>query len=151
MPKNRLVEKDFAVAGPLARSAEDLLLALDVLVGPDPQSPNFMGQHMRIELPPAACYSSSSGHELEHGLVGYRIAVCYGLPGFPVAASVVHAMRLTAERLSALGAKRAAARRRGSTAAAAWREVGAQLFRSIGHEAAGLVLGTPPSATRTVE
>ncbi|MDB5940787.1 MAG: hypothetical protein JWQ13_353 [Ramlibacter sp.] len=39
---------DLLVCGPLARSADDLAVALDVLVGPEPTDP-----HLRIELPRA--------------------------------------------------------------------------------------------------
>lgn len=48
-PPGTLSEPDLAVAGPLARSAEDLQLALDVLAGPDPRS----ARAWSLKLPPA--------------------------------------------------------------------------------------------------
>lgn len=54
------VPLDLLVCGPLARSAQDLALALDVLAGPEPWD-----THLRIELPPARFES----------LAGVRVAV----------------------------------------------------------------------------
>jgi len=48
-PPGTLSQADLAVAGPLARNVDDLELALDVLVGPDP----WHAPALRIELPPA--------------------------------------------------------------------------------------------------
>ena len=47
-PPGTLSEPDLAVGGPLARSAEDLQLALDILAGPDPRS----AKAWSLELPP---------------------------------------------------------------------------------------------------
>ena len=47
-PPGTLGEPDLAVAGPLARSAADLRLALDVIAGPD----DFSASGWRLELPP---------------------------------------------------------------------------------------------------
>jgi amidase len=54
-------QMDIAVTGPIARGAEDLALALDVLAGPGP----FDEHAVRIELPPPRARS----------LDGYRVAV----------------------------------------------------------------------------
>ena len=48
-PPGTLSQADLAVAGPLARNVDDLELALDILVGPDP----WQAPALRIELPPA--------------------------------------------------------------------------------------------------
>ena len=79
-----------AVQGPLARSAEDLELALSVLAGPD------AGEDVawRVELPPAR-------HER---LADFRVAVLPAIPWLPVDDEIATALDDLAARLGRLGA-----------------------------------------------
>jgi len=80
-----------AVQGPLARSAKDLELALDVIAGPQ------AGEDVawRLELPPAR-------HER---LAGYRVAVLPPVPWLPVDAEILGALDRLAKALGRAGAK----------------------------------------------
>lgn len=70
---------DMAVAGPLARSAADLTLALDVLAAPDPLD----GAGWRLALPPARARS----------LAGLRVAVWPSDPVAPVDDEIAERVR----------------------------------------------------------
>jgi len=80
-----------AVQGPLARSAHDLELALDVIAGPDP------GEDVawRLDLPPARAET----------LAGLRVAVLPQIPWLPLDSEMAAAVDALASWLSARGAK----------------------------------------------
>jgi amidase len=78
------------VQGPLARSAEDLELALDVVAGPDTGEDGAW----RLQIPPAR-------HER---LAGFRVAVMPPIAWLPVDAEIVAALDRVATRLGAAGA-----------------------------------------------
>jgi amidase len=80
-----------AVVGPLARSAADLALAMDVLAGPDAEE----AVGYRLELP-AARHAS---------LADYRVLVLDDLPGVVTDSEIRAALAGLAARLEALGAK----------------------------------------------
>jgi amidase len=80
-----LREDDINVAGPLARSAADLELALDVLAGPLPDR----GRAWRLELPPPR-HSS---------LRGFRVAAWLDDPAAPVDTVVRERLEATVEAL----------------------------------------------------
>jgi amidase len=84
-------DPDLAVVGPMARSAEDLALALDVLAGPDV----LTAPGWRLELPPPRATS----------LRGLRVALWPDDPVAPVDRVVVDRVARLGERLAALGAK----------------------------------------------
>src|SRR5437773_9613773 len=77
------------VQGPLARSAEDLELALSVLTGPD------VGEDVawRVELPPAR----------REGLADFRVAVLPPIPWLGVDGQIAGALAGLASRLGRLG------------------------------------------------
>ncbi|MFN5408161.1 amidase family protein, partial [Bradyrhizobium sp.] len=68
-------EADLAVVGPMARSAADLSLLLDVMAGPDPLE---AGKAYRLQLPPAR----------HAGLQDYRILVSASYPVLPTDGAV---------------------------------------------------------------
>ncbi|HLJ68100.1 MAG TPA: amidase family protein [Chloroflexota bacterium] len=80
----------FAVIGPLARSARDLELALDVAAGPD------IGEEpaWRLTIPRAR-------HEV---LAGYRVAILPSIPWLPVERSITGVLERLAEQLRSVGA-----------------------------------------------
>jgi len=80
-------ELDLATVGPVARSAADLGLALDVVAGPDPLD---SGAAYRLALPPAR-------HEK---LSDYRVLILDAHPLAPTAASVRAVMAALRERLT---------------------------------------------------
>jgi amidase len=86
MPNQALV---MAVLGPMARSAEDLEVALDVAAGPE------VGEEVawRLVLPPAR-------HER---LAGFRVAVLPALDWMPLDAEIATALETLASRLARLG------------------------------------------------
>jgi amidase len=89
-------ESDLAVIGPMARSAADLSLELDVIAGPDAEA-NAIAY--RLALPPP-----------RHAeLKGYRVLVIDAHPSIPTAAEVTSALQRLASRLEALGVKTARA------------------------------------------
>jgi len=90
-PPNSLLQVDIAVAGPLARSADDLDLALSIIAGPD----EFNAPAWRIELP-------APRHQR---LPDYRIAVCADDPFCPVDTEIADLIRGAAQALSKAGAK----------------------------------------------
>jgi amidase len=80
---------DLAVAGPLARSAEDLDLALRLLVGP-----GRLNRAVRIELP-----------EQRRPLRDYRVAIWPTDENSPVQREIADRCQSLADKLAALGAK----------------------------------------------
>jgi amidase len=86
------VEHDLAVVGPMARSAADLSLLLDVIAGPDELD---AGVGHKLDLPPAR----------HADLKDYRILVLDVHPLMPTDASVRAAINDLADRLAKLGAQ----------------------------------------------
>ena len=85
-------ESDLAVAGPMARSAADLALGLDVLAGPDEAR---AGIAYRLALP-----------EARHGeLKSFRVLVIDSHPLLPTAATVRSALDRLSQRLVKVGVK----------------------------------------------
>jgi amidase len=89
-PGNR-AEHDIAVPGPLARSAGDLELALDVLAGPSQAN----AVAWRLDLPPARHTS----------LVDYRVAAWLDDPVCPTDPSVLAPLQAAVESLRSAGVK----------------------------------------------
>jgi amidase len=85
------VESDGPVAGPMARSAADLALALEIVAGPDDQTD---GIAYRVALPPPR-------HE---DLKSFRILVVEAHPLIPTASTVRIALEGLTERLNKAGA-----------------------------------------------
>ena len=90
-PPGTLSTPDMAVLGPVARSADDLDLALDVLAGPDPAAATAW----RLRLPPARGRS----------LGDYRIAVWLDDPTCPVDADVLDVLVHAVDQLRTAGAR----------------------------------------------
>ncbi|MDT7685007.1 MAG: amidase [Pseudonocardiales bacterium] len=86
------IERDLAVIGPMARSAADLSLLLDILAEPDELT---LGAAYRLALPPAR----------HHELANYRVLLIDTHPLIPTAASVRSALDQLAGHLAAAGAK----------------------------------------------
>jgi amidase len=85
-------DSDLGVIGPMARTAADLALLLDILAGPDELG---AGIAYRLELPPA-----------RHAeLADYRVLVVDTHPLVPTASSVRTAIGRFADGLTAVGAK----------------------------------------------
>jgi amidase len=84
-------EQDMTVAGPLARSARDLSLALDVLAGPSERRATAWS----LEIPPPRA----------RRLAGFRIATWVEDPAAEVGAEVREVLGAALERLAASGAK----------------------------------------------
>jgi amidase len=84
------VRGDMSVAGPMARSAADLALELDVLAGPDEQ---WDGIGYKLALPPPR-------HD---NLSGFRVLIIDRHPLCPTAASVSAALETLSERLAKQG------------------------------------------------
>jgi amidase len=84
-------DPDLAVVGPMARSAEDLAVALEILAGPDV----LAAPGWRLELPPPR---ATSLREL-------RVALWPDDPMAPVDRAVGERVVALGERLAALGAK----------------------------------------------
>jgi amidase len=87
-------EGDLAVVGPMARSAADLSLLLDVIAGPDPLD---AGIAYRLELPPPR----------HTALRDYRVLVLDSHPLLPSAASVRAVIAGLAKGLAAAGIRMA--------------------------------------------
>ena len=85
-----MAEADLAVAGPLARSAADLALALKLTAGPD--ALNSRGLVYRLPAPPKS-------------LKGLRVAVWLDQPSAPVDDSVQQRVEAAARALAKAGAK----------------------------------------------
>lgn len=86
------VDLDLAVVGPMARSARDLTLLLDVMAGPDPLT---YGVAHRLDLPPAR-------HE---GLGDFRVLVVEEHPLIPTASAVRAGVHRVATALTDGGAR----------------------------------------------
>lgn len=83
---------DFSVIGPMARSAQDLMLALDILAGPDAQ---MDGKAYSLCLPKARHAQLSD----------FRVLIIDSHPLFPISKVVKESITHLADRLGALGAK----------------------------------------------
>jgi amidase len=83
---------DLAVLGPMARSAADLALALDVLAGPDPWS---QGIGYRLDLPPPR----------HQRLADYRVLLLDAHPLCPTAGDVTTALGRLGDRLADCGCR----------------------------------------------
>ncbi|MCY3969392.1 MAG: amidase [Acidobacteria bacterium] len=90
-PPGTLTQADIAVAGPMARSAEDLELGLDIIAGPD----DWHAAGYRLELPPAR-------HET---LADYRVAVWFEEPSSPIDDRVLERLESAADALEEAGAR----------------------------------------------
>jgi amidase len=90
-PPGTLAEPDLAAVGPLARSVDDLALALDVLAGPDAER----AKAWRLELP---------GSRADH-LAGYRMAAWLDDAVCPVDSEVLEVLTQTIAALTAAGGK----------------------------------------------
>lgn len=84
------VEHDLAVIGPMARSAADLSLLLDVMAGPDPLD---AGKAYRLELPPPR----------HRALSEFRVLVISSDPVMPTDNSVRGAIERLADSLAKAG------------------------------------------------
>ncbi|WP_298873119.1 amidase [uncultured Bradyrhizobium sp.] len=85
-------ERDLAVIGPMARSAADLSLLLDVMAGPDPLE---NGKAYRLELPAA-----------RHGsLKDFRVLVIETDPVLPTDAAVRGSINALADKLAKAGVR----------------------------------------------
>lgn len=85
-------EIDLAVVGPMARTAADLALALDVIAGPDEQGP---GIGYRLALPAAR-------HDV---LKNFRVLVIEEHPLLPTASEVKRSLARLTERLAKAGVR----------------------------------------------
>ena len=90
-PPGTLAPADVNVLGPLARSVDDLELALDVLAGPADAD----AVAWRLALPPAR----------KHALADYRLGVWLDDEACPVAREVVDVLRAAVDRLADAGAQ----------------------------------------------
>src|SRR5918997_5517534 len=90
-PPGSLGEGDIGVAGPMARTVEDLELALGVLAGPDAAR----GVAWRLELPPPRAGD----------LEGYRVATWLDDPAAPVDRSVLQLLEGAVGTLADAGAR----------------------------------------------
>ncbi len=90
-PPGALAAPDLETAGPIARSADDLDLALRLLAGPD----ESQGVAWRLELPPPR----------RRGLSEYRLAAWLDDPAAPVDASLRERLETVVEELRAAGAE----------------------------------------------
>ena len=88
-PSDRLSESDLWVVGPLARHADDLDLAMDVLAGPDERE----GKAWRLSLP-------SSRH---HDLRAYRVAAWLNDDAYPVDDAVIKVLKKAIQALRIAG------------------------------------------------
>ena len=89
-PPGTLTQADIAVAGPMARNAEDLELGLDLLAGPDEwHAPGY-----RLELPPPRHKS----------LADYRVAVWFEEASCPIDGAVRERLEAVAAALERAGA-----------------------------------------------
>ncbi|MFI5316796.1 MAG: amidase [Myxococcota bacterium] len=89
-PPGVIASPDLNVCGPIARSTEDLSLALDVLAGPG----ELDAVGWRLELPPAR----------RTRLADYRVAACFHDDAYPVDASVRTLLESAVEKLRRAGA-----------------------------------------------
>jgi amidase len=85
-PPGTLSRPDLAVLGPMARSAQDLALALEVLAAPAPED----AKAWRLSLPPPR-------HDR---LADYRVAVWIEQPGRPISSGVAERIQAAADRIA---------------------------------------------------
>src|SRR5829696_9074997 len=90
-PPGTLSEGDIGVAGPMARTVQDLELGLDVLAGPD----DARGVAWRLELPPPRATT----------LAGYRVATWLDDPAAPIDRSVLELLEGAVGTLAGAGAR----------------------------------------------
>lgn len=88
-PPGTLARTDLAVAGPLARTVEDLALALDLLAGPDEPESRAWSLHLPRPAPRRAG--------------DWRIAVWAEQPGFPLAGGIREALDRLSDTLRDAG------------------------------------------------
>ena len=88
-PSGTLAASDLSVAGPLARSADDLGMLLDILAAPNDQE----GMARQLKLPP-------SRHKK---LQDFRVALWLDEPNYPIDGSVRSALESTANALRKAG------------------------------------------------
>lgn len=86
------IHVDLVVSGPMARSAADLKLSLDVMAGPDEL---LDGSSYKLKLLPAK----------HTALKDYKILVLDSHPVYPTAKSITHALNELVEKLTKAGAK----------------------------------------------
>jgi amidase len=84
-------DADINVFGPIARSAEDLALVLDVVGGPEPER----SLAWRLELPPPR----------HAGLASYRVGVWLEEPSCPLDRDMLAVLRAAVDRVATAGAK----------------------------------------------
>jgi amidase len=89
-PPGTLTQADLAVAGPMARTVDDLVLGLDLMSGPD----RWMAPAWRLELPPAR----------QARLEDYRVATWLDDEFCPVDDEVGALLQAAAAKLAAAGA-----------------------------------------------
>jgi amidase len=82
----------YSVAGPIARTVQDIALAMQVMAGPDPRSP------IALETP-----GTHFALPLKRDFRGVRVAFSPTLGGLPVERSIQDVLAESAERLIALG------------------------------------------------
>ena len=90
-PSTPQYQQDLSVVGPMARSAEDLAMALDILGGPN----EFRAAGWRLALPPARMNS----------LKGLRVALWPDDPNAPVDSEVAARVEAIGKMLEKAGAK----------------------------------------------
>ncbi|HSL74114.1 MAG TPA: amidase [Ilumatobacteraceae bacterium] len=112
-----LTQADLAVVGPLARSADDLELALDVLAGPD----RWTAPAWRLDLPPRAA----------DDLAGYRIAAWIDDEFAPVDRDTRAALGAMVDALETAGASVDTGARPGFTLDKAFTVYGELLFAAL--------------------
>ena len=112
-----LTQADLAVVGPLARTADDLELALDVLAGPD----RWMSPAWTLDLPP------SRADELGE----FRIAAWIDDDACPVDADTRRVLGDTVEAITAAGGTVDADARPGFTLSKAMTVYGELLFAAL--------------------
>ncbi len=106
-PPGTLADVDIGVAGPMARAAGDLSLALDIVAGPSPEQ----AIAWRLRLPPPR----------HGGLRGYRVATWLDDPACPVDAEVAAVCRAAVDALRRAGVAVAEAARPVFELAEAWK------------------------------
>lgn len=82
----------FSVAGPIARTAQDIALAMQVMAGPDPRSP------IALETP-----GSHFARPLNRCFKGVRVAFSPTLGQLPIERAVLNVLAESAEKLRKLG------------------------------------------------
>jgi amidase len=88
-PPGTLAPPDLNVVGPMARSADDLMLMLDVIAGPPPDR--------------AVAYTLSLPAPRANSLRGYRVAAWLNDPAFPVDSAVLNVLQASVDTLRKAG------------------------------------------------